>query len=183
MIATDLNIAFNMDKQAIVSLTLKGRDIEHLKDLKQHVDGGKLLDVTIKKFRKKRSLDANAYLWILLQELAVKLESSKEDIYRTFIKDYGSHETIPLRNDVVEKWCSNWSSKGIGWLTDNLGDSKLEGYTNIVNYYGTSTYDTAEMARLLDQVVEECKANGIETKSPEELERMIGYGLENPKQK
>ena len=146
-------------------------NMAEIEQLYSHCDNNKVLDVRIKKFRKKRSLDANAYLWVLLQKLAEKLDTSKDELYKNFVKQFGSFEVVPIRNDVVEKWCSNWSAKGIGWITDTT-DSKLDGYTNVFNYYGTSTYDTEEMSRLLNEVVESCKENGIETKCTEELSRL-----------
>ena len=38
---------------------------------------------------------------------------------------------------------------------------------------GSSTYDTEEMSRLIDGLVDECKDAGIETLPPDELERMM----------
>jgi hypothetical protein len=37
---------------------------------------------------------------------------------------------------------------------------------------GTSLYNTSEMARFIDMVVQEAKEEGIETLPPAELERM-----------
>jgi hypothetical protein len=51
--------------------------------------------------------------------------------------------------------------------------SKLEGCTNVILYYGSSTYDTAQMSRLINIIVEECRQLGIETKSKEEVESLL----------
>jgi hypothetical protein len=40
-------------------------------------------------------------------------------------------------------------------------------------YRGSHTYNTAEMSRLIDGTIEECKAQGIETLTPEQIERML----------
>ena len=37
---------------------------------------------------------------------------------------------------------------------------------------GSSEYDTAEMSHFIDRIVEEAKELGIETATPDELERM-----------
>jgi hypothetical protein len=42
-------------------------------------------------------------------------------------------------------------------------------------YYGSSTYDTAQMHRLLDAIMEECKTQGIETRPQEEIESLLAY--------
>ena len=120
------------------------------------------LTITVKEYRQKRSLSQNAYLWVLLDKLAQKLNQSKEDIYKTFIRDYGVFEILPLKNEAVDIFKSKWS-KGIGWFCEDLGESKLKGYTRLIAYYGSSTYNTKEMTRLIDAVVTDCKEQGIDT--------------------
>ena len=123
----------------------------------------KPLTVTIKEFRQKRSLSQNSYLWVLLDKLAEKVNRSKEDIYRIFVKDYGVFEILPIRNDAVERFKTNWSKNGLGWFTEDLGESKLNGYTKLIAYYGSSTYNSKEMARLIDAVIQDCEEQGIQT--------------------
>lgn len=50
--------------------------------------------------------------------------------------------------------------------------SKLDGYTNVIAWYGSSVYNSKEMSRLVDNIVEECKEHNIETLLPQELESM-----------
>lgn len=131
---------------------------------------GKVYEADLKEHRKKRSLDANAYAWTLLGKLANKVGLPKEEVYREIIKDVGgNYEVLPIRNDAVDKWISNWQQKGIGWVCDILGESKLDGYTNVITYYGSSTYDSLQMSKLINLIVEECKQQGIETMTPAEL--------------
>lgn len=60
----------------------------------------KVLNCTLKLFRKKRSLDANAYFWVLCGKLAAKTRQNKSDIYRQLIKEIGDNfEIVPIRND------------------------------------------------------------------------------------
>ena len=131
------------------------RDFDGLQD--------KPLAVTVKEFRKKRSLSQNSYLWLLLDKLAAKVSCSKEDIYKMYIKDYGVFEVLPIRNDAAERFKTNWSKNGIGWFTEDLGESKLNGYTKLIAYYGSSTYNTAELKRVLDAVILDCEEQGIQT--------------------
>ena len=49
--------------------------------------------------------------------------------------------------------------------------SKLPGCTNVILYYGSSSYDTEQMSSLIDLLVDDCKAQGIETATPDELAR------------
>lgn len=130
----------------------------------------------IKEYKKKRSLDSNAYCWTLLGKLQDKLNIPKEEIYRDLIRDIGSYEIVPIKDEAVEKFRQAWSKNGLGWITDTI-KSKLEGYTNIVTYYGSSSYNTAEMSKLIELIVQECKQLGIETKPENEIKSLIeGWG-------
>lgn len=138
-------------------------------------------DVTVKPCKKKRSLDANAYLWVLLDRLSVALSTpqapvSKLDIYRRLIPDVGGvSETVCAQDKAVDTLIQGWEHNGIGWVAETF-PSKIEGCTNVVLYCGSSVYDTAQMSRLIDLVICECKAQGIETMTQEELSRLEGYG-------
>jgi hypothetical protein len=134
----------------------------------------KVYEADLKEHRQKRSLDANAYAWTLLGKLANKVGLSKEDVYREIIKDVGgNYEILPIRNDAVDKWIANWQQKGIGWVCDILGESKLDGYTNVITYYGSSTYDSLQMSRLINLIQDECKQYGIEVLTPAELALLL----------
>lgn len=125
----------------------------------------------IKEHKKKRSLDANAYCWVLLQKIADKLNSSKEEIYKRIIKEKGTFEIIPIKNEAVDTFINAWQEHGIGWICETT-KSKLDGYTNVIAYYGSSTYDTKQMAYFIDYIVEEAKELEIETMTPNELESL-----------
>ena len=135
---------------------------------------GKVYEADLKEHRKKRSLDANAYCWVLLGKIAAKVGLGKDDVYREMIKNVGDNYTIvPIRNDAVDKWIENWQGRGVGWVCDIIGESKIEGYTNVITYYGSSTYDTKQMGALINLVVQECKTLGIETATPAELSLLL----------
>jgi len=130
----------------------------------------KTYDADLKVHRNKRSLDANAYFWVLIGKLAATMHEPMDEIYRQYVKDIGDNFVIvPIRDDAKEQWIKNWSSRGIGWICEDLGKSKIDGYSNIVCYYGSSVYDTAQMSRLIDLVVQDCKDQDIETATPEQL--------------
>lgn len=131
------------------------------------------LTIKVGKFSKKRSLDANAYAWVLISRLAEKLNIPKTDIYRSAIREIGGNcDTVCIQDKAVQSFRDGWERNGIGWMTETM-PSKIEGCTNVVLYYGSSTYDTAQMSRLINIIVEECKAQGIETKSKEEVDSLL----------
>lgn len=134
---------------------------------------GKAYDVEIKEHREKRSLDANAYFWVLADRLAEKTRIPKTDIYRSYIREIGgNHEVVCVADSAVEKLRSGWERNGLGWQTATM-PSRLPGCARVVLYYGSSTYDTAQMSRLIDLIVQDCREQGIETLPPDKLAGMM----------
>lgn len=127
----------------------------------------------VKEQHKKRSLDANAYFWVLADKLAEATRISKEDIYRHAIREIGGNSTtVCVRDMAAEKLCQGWEKNGLGWLADTF-PSKLPGCVNVTLYYGSSTYDTKQMSRLIDNIVQDCQAVGIETLTPDKLALLV----------
>ncbi len=133
------------------------------------LEDGKTYTVEIKEKKEKRSREANSYAWVLLDKLAEKLNIAKEEIYRELIKNIGGNsEVVCVQNKAVERLCEGWKRNGIGWVTDTF-ESKINGCMNVILYYGSSTYDTAQMHRLIELIVQECKQQDIEVMSEREL--------------
>jgi len=131
------------------------------------------LTVKIGKFKKKRSLDANAYCWTLISRLAEKLNIPKTEIYRSAIKEIGGNsDTVCIQDKAVQSLCEGWQRNGLGWQTETI-PSKLAGCTNVVLYYGSSTYDTAQMSRLISIIQDECRQQNIEVKSQAEIDSLL----------
>lgn len=127
------------------------------------------LDIKAAKHRKKRSLDANGYLWVLCTKIAEIVDSSKDEIYEEMLQKYGylykdddGYITMTLKADAdVSKIPGHWKFY--------KGNGKFNSYLMIK---GSSEYDTSEMAKFIDAVVLEAKELGIETATPDEIERM-----------
>lgn len=127
----------------------------------------------LKKLYKKRSLDANAYFWVLADKLAEATRISKEEVYRHCIRDIGGNtSTVCVREKAVNKLTEGWTKNGMGWICDVI-PSKLPGCKNVVLYYGSSTYDSKQMARLIDNVIQDCEAVGIETWPQEKVQGLL----------
>ncbi|MEY8437934.1 hypothetical protein [Anaerotruncus colihominis] len=141
--------------------------------LVQEIAPDKLYDAEIKRHRQKRSLDANAYFWLLCGKLAAITGIPKNEIYQQYICEIGDNfEIVPVRSDAAKQWKKIWESRGEGWLCISLGTSKLAGYINLCCYYGSSTYDAKQMSRMIDLIVQDCKDQGIETAPPDEIALM-----------
>lgn len=161
--------------QVILELSNSKEAVENeFEGIKTALKKGKPVSAEIKAVKPRRSLDSNAYCWVLMNRLAEKIGIDVEAIYQEMIKGIGGNcEIVCVSDKAVERLRSGWKRNGIGWVSDTM-PSKLEGCTNVVLYYGSSTYDQAQMSRLVDRVVRECQMQGIETMTPAELERLKG---------
>jgi len=149
------------------------QNIQKLNDLAQLLAKGKELTVDIKQYRKRRSLDANAYAWILADKIAKVIGNTKEFVYQEAIKSVGVFEIIPIRKDAVDRWISTWNSRGVGWQSEVLEESKLKGYVNTINYFGSSIYDSKAFSLLLEEIIYQAKELGIETMTEEEKSKLM----------
>lgn len=121
----------------------------------------------IEPYREKRSLDANAYMWILCTKIAEVVRSSKDEVYEEMIQKYGymSEITITVKSEVdMGRIQGHWK------FIKESQDGKFKAYQMI---RGTSDYDRAEMAHFIDMVVGEAKELGIETLPETEIKRMM----------
>lgn len=123
----------------------------------------------------KRSLDANAYAWMLMGKLAAKLRLTPEEIYRSYIPDVAENcEFVPVREDRLEQWDEIWCRGHLGRMTEDMGPSRaLKGYHNVRCFYGSSDYDRVQMSRLIELIVADCKEQGIETLSERERSLLV----------
>ena len=165
--AQSIRVLLTLDGKVEYILTSQDKPTAELNDLSD-----KELSVEIKPYRKRRSLDANAYCWVLCQKIAEKIGGTKEDIYKEAIRKAGQFDFIAVTDSAADQFLKAWQSKGLGWYAEAL-ESKIEGCKKIMVYYGSSVYDSKEMAHLIDYIVSECKELGIETMTPAEISRMM----------
>ena len=124
----------------------------------------------IKEYKEKRSLNANSYCWVLIQKIADCINSNKEEVYRKYIKEKGIFRTITIDNQAVDTFIYLWQKNGLGWICEVLNKGKTT--TDLIAYYGTSSYNTKQMANFVDYIVEEAKELGIETLTPDKLQEL-----------
>lgn len=176
MIGRLKDLTFSRDGEQIISLSVKADFREQFDSL---FDGE--IDVEIKKHRKHRSLDANAYCWVLIDRLAAELSMTKEDVYREAIRAIGGvSETVCVRADAFDRLKGVWCAKGLGWQVEQM-PSKIDGCINAILYFGSSTYDVKQMSDLIDHLIQDCEAVGIETATPEEIEKLKSLWATAPK--
>ncbi len=163
--------------EVTLQLEARAEDIEKLKD--------KPLSVEIKQYRKKRSLDANAYYWVMVGKLADKVGQSSPYIhnkmlrrckYIEIIDNQGVYIVLP-DTDEAQEIIDNSETYHLSPTTEVKPGKDGKMYRTYMMLRGSSTFNTQEMSRLIDELVLECKENDIETLPPDELERMMqAYG-------
>ena len=127
-------------------------------------------EITLKK--KKRSLDANAYAWVLIDKIAQAVRLDKTEVYREEIRAIGgASEVVCVKDRAVARMTRIWERNGLGWQVEKF-PSKIPGCTNLMLHYGSSVYDTEQMSVFIDRIIQDAKALGIETMTPEELARI-----------
>lgn len=134
---------------------------------------GDLLHITIKKYRNKRSNDANRYLWRLIRALSKEMELEDIELYRDYVRKQGLRKTDEMSDEFYKTVSYVWENRGIGWFSEKTDYGSREGYSLYTFYYGSSCYNSKQMARLLHSIVDDCIALGIPTKPPEEEESLI----------
>ena len=148
-----------IDKRQLLTLELSDDFTQSYDNLKD-----KTLNIEIKEHKQKRSLNANALLWKLCNELGNKLRISKEEVYLMALKNYGQSEVISIQSDV--------NIQGYFKYFEEIGTGKINNkeFTHYKIYKGSSEYNTLEMSILLDGVVQEAKEQGIQVLSASEID-------------
>lgn len=137
----------------------------------------RLFDCEIKEHRNKRSLDANNYAWILMEKIAEAIGSTKGEVYLQKVKEVGPFRDWIFTEKEAKTFRVAWEKQGEAWPTE-LVDYDSDGERLIIrSYYGSSAYNTKQMSRLIDSIIADCKAIGIETLPPEKIEALkAGWG-------
>lgn len=170
-IITDLSLDIETRK-AKISLVLDTNDIDIVEQLKNE----NKLNVELKKYRQKRSLDANAYAWVLCDSIAKELSKdgtivTKEQVYQDAILQIGTFQAMIIEEKAFEDFERIWQKQGLGFLVQEV--SRKDKCVKVHCYYGSSTYNTKEMSLLIELIVELAKNLNIETKPQEEIDSLL----------
>ena len=130
---------------------------------------GKNEEIEVK--RKKRSKNSNSYFWELLQQLCLEMNLDVIQEYRKRVKELGIFKQWELDTINVPTFEKIWQDRGIAWFTEKVEEI---GNKTIINaYYGSSSYNSKQMSKLIDNLVQDCKQIGIQTLDEIEIEELI----------
>lgn len=147
-----------------------GEEVERIRNIDK-------LSIKAVRYSEKRSLSANAFFHLLVGRIAKVLGASNTEVKNRLIREYGAFEFIDeqiptfklkaeyedamlVREDIHVKPIGREFENGCEWV-------------RFAFMRGSHTYNTAEMSRLIDGTVNEAKELGIETLTPDELQRMV----------
>lgn len=167
---TDISIDY-LSKKPKIQLLINTNEITHLEELK-----GLELDIEIDKHREKRTLNANAYCWVLCDKIAKKSTVpdaviTKEDVYKDAILNIGTFQPMIVEERAYDNLKRIWEKQGLGFLIQEV--SRKDKCIRINCYYGSSTYNTKEMSLLIELLVQQAKEQGIETKTQAEIDSLL----------
>lgn len=149
-------IAFTVNEASAIN------EINNIKDCEK-------LSIKATKYKQRRSLDSNAYAWVLMQKIAEAVHSDRWSIYLEMLQKYSRDFTFVIcKEKAIDKL------KELYRTCVDLGEvnvNGMEGHQMQV-FFGSSTFDTKSMSVFIDGIVSECKELGIETMPPDELERI-----------
>ena len=171
MLANGLTLLTSADGRVVMQFTVDSSSVESAYTCLERLGDSKI-SVEIKKYRPRRSLNANSYCWVLIGKIADVMRLPKDEVYRKFIHDFGNYIELELNDDEVLTFQSKWARMGLGNQSEI--SYRRNGKTALTAYLGSSQYSTAEMSRFIDLIQQECDNLGIETYTPEEVAQMLG---------
>ena len=156
------DLTIGLDGVQNLTIAVLGDFREEFKKLKDHP-----VDVLIKKHRRLRSLDANAYAWVLISKIAQKMDPplDKQEVYLLMLKRYGQGGQVSIQTSQFESVIREFDyHKVIGHSTANGRE-----FTHADVLVGSSKYNTQEMATLIDGIIQEAQDLDIDTDTPEQI--------------
>lgn len=130
---------------------------------------GKPATIEVKQEKKRRSLSANAYAWVLLNKIATAVNLPVVEIYRDVIRSVPDvSDILHMRSDTVSAFRRMWESRGLGWQVQTIGEDSF-GWVSVIIWYGSSSYDVRQMSKFIEAIKQECQQLGIETWSDDKL--------------
>lgn len=167
MTGTIRDMMYDGKGRAILSLTIEGdlrSEYESYKD--------KRLEISVKEYKAKRSQEANRYMWLICGEIAKLRGIGKDEVYRKAVREVGVFVPVTLEDKAADRFLKEWSKRGSGWFCE-VADDSVPGSKDIFAYYGSSAYDTKEMSRLINFIVDDAKSLGIHTESLSEISLLL----------
>ena len=116
-------ISLTLDNKARLTFTVPKALITEIEELNDDIT------LIVKNYHSKRTLTQNAYMWSMINKLAVKVNETCENVYKSFIRDYGVRDFLLVKDSSVKDFIDRWNKKGIGWFCEEVRKGKVDGTT------------------------------------------------------
>ena len=163
------NVSVYPSGEVALLLNLPREYQKDVNEINKLIESDKLKTIELKQFKEKRSLDSNAYCWVLIDKIAKKLGTTDEEVYIKMLKRYGTKDYVAALEDakpILEK-----VYKIVEAISDCSINDKTGKTFRLIR--GSSTYDSLEMSQLINGIVDEAKTLGIETATPNEIAELM----------
>ncbi len=118
-------------------------------------------ELTISKKQKRKSVSSMGYLWVLCNDIANILNTTKEEVYKRAVGAVGVFTPLRVVERAYPRFKQNWEGNGVGWFLNEVSHSG--GYVEANAYCGVSTYSQEELNRILNELIAEAEDLGIDT--------------------
>lgn len=136
---------------------------------------GKLSDgsheLVLRKRKRKKSLTANSYMWVLCDEIAKVLHTTKDAVYKQAILNVGVYVPMACVERAWKRTKMVWEARGLGYFCQET--DKKDGWVAFNAYIGTSAYSSVELSRVINELVNEAESVGINTLASRELKKLV----------
>lgn len=133
--------------------------------------------LSLSKAKKPRSMNANSYMWVLCDKIADVTRTTKEEVYRKAIREVGVFNDVAVQEgEACQMLVKSWGGNGIGYFAEVfnslLHDKEGRPMKRVRLYEGSHKYNSKEMSRCIDYIIDEAKNLGIETMTPNQIEEL-----------
>lgn len=146
-----------------LTVTVSEEDADYLFSLANKIKPGNEYDITVNKHYDKRSRTSNSYAWRLIGQISAEVGIPPLSVYKQYILDSFCYRDVLVKNCDVPKEKSEWEQQGYGWLCEIMGPStQHDGYTWLRKFRGSSSFNSVEMQKFIDNIEFDAREFGIE---------------------
>lgn len=170
MIGTLKDLTFNGDGTQNITVTV-GADFREAYDSLKNQE----VKIEIKKHSNRRTNNQNSLAWELIDQIAAVSHVKVSEVYRTAIREIGGvSTTVGMKDDAIPVFRQSWEKGHLGRQVEIIPGSTKTGWSNVKIYFGSSEFDTEQMSRLIDILIQDAEALGIPTITEDQAKKMLG---------
>lgn len=153
------DLTFNGDGTQNITVTV-GANFRETFDLLKDKD----IKVEITKASDRRSNNQNRFAWELIDQIAAASHTKISDVYRNAIREIGGVSTmVGMKDEAIPVFREGWEKGHLGRQVEIIPGSTRPGWSNVKIFFGSSEFDSEQMSRLIDILIQDAESLGIPT--------------------